>query len=220
MDEPRRAGAWIVPLAFLGAAAAYLALAWDRIPPRWPVHWDAFGRPNGWSERTPAGVYGIVALGAVLVLVVQAPLLLPLSAAEGAPAEGARRAMRPFVLATSIALSLLFSFLAIDLPLGPRLSPGTIVGLAIATIGIAAAVGVVGARRAAKGAESQGAPADGYHGVFYSNASDSRLWVPKRYGVGWTVNFAHPWAWPTLLALLAVPIAISLLAAHAAIRVR
>lgn len=29
-------------------------------------------------------------------------------------------------------------------------------------------------------------------GVIYYNRDDPDLWVPKRYGWGWTVNFAHP----------------------------
>ncbi len=51
---------------------------------------------------------------------------------------------------------------------------------------------------------------EGYHGLFYSKTNDVRLWVPKRYGVGWTVNFAHPLAWPTMLLLVGVPIALAI----------
>ena len=37
-------------------------------------------------------------------------------------------------------------------------------------------------------------------GVFYVNRQDPRLWVEKRVGIGWTLNFAHPAAgWMCLL---------------------
>ncbi|WP_294223811.1 DUF5808 domain-containing protein [uncultured Chryseobacterium sp.] len=29
-------------------------------------------------------------------------------------------------------------------------------------------------------------------GLFYYNKQDKRLFPPKRYGFGWTVNFANP----------------------------
>ena len=32
-------------------------------------------------------------------------------------------------------------------------------------------------------------------GPLYFNRQDRRLFVPQRYGYGWTVNFANIWAW-------------------------
>ncbi len=32
-------------------------------------------------------------------------------------------------------------------------------------------------------------------GIFYFNRQDRRLFVPKRRGFGWTLNFANIWAW-------------------------
>jgi uncharacterized membrane protein len=54
----------------------------------------------------------------------------------------------------------------------------------------------------------RGSRVEGYHALYYANARDSRLWVPKLSGAGLTINFAHPWAWPMFLLLLAVPIAL------------
>jgi uncharacterized membrane protein len=31
-----------------------------------------------------------------------------------------------------------------------------------------------------------------YLGVFYYNPDDPAVFVPKRLGLGWTINFAHP----------------------------
>jgi len=31
-----------------------------------------------------------------------------------------------------------------------------------------------------------------YGGFFYNNPDDPALFVPKRYGLGWTMNFGHP----------------------------
>jgi uncharacterized membrane protein len=59
-------------------------------------------------------------------------------------------------------------------------------------------------------ARSKRRPADeGWKGVFYSNPNDSALFVPKRYGIGYTLNFANPWSWVVLIivfGLVAAPI--------------
>jgi hypothetical protein len=60
--------------------------------------------------------------------------------------------------------------------------------------------------------EKQKPPEDGWKGIFYSNPDDPALFVPKRYGIGYTLNFANPWSWAVLvliLAMVAVPLILS-----------
>ena len=53
--------------------------------------------------------------------------------------------------------------------------------------------------------------------VFYVNPEDPRLWVEKRIGLGWTLNYARPAAlWITLLLIL--PALVGLAAALGRIR--
>jgi uncharacterized membrane protein len=51
-------------------------------------------------------------------------------------------------------------------------------------------------------------------GLFYVNPQDPRLWVEKRVGVGWTLNFARPAAYGVmaLLGLVMVGLALVVLA--------
>ena len=54
-------------------------------------------------------------------------------------------------------------------------------------------------------------------GLFYFNRNDPALFVEKRFGIGWTVNFANPRAWLVLGAILLfilATLAISLLIAR------
>lgn len=48
-------------------------------------------------------------------------------------------------------------------------------------------------------------------GQFYFNKNDPSIFVEKRFGVGWTNNWAHPVSWIFLIVLLAFPIVIILL---------
>src|SRR5215469_18887024 len=41
-----------------------------------------------------------------------------------------------------------------------------------------------------------------YGGFFYNNPDDPALFVPKRFGLGWTLNFGHPQSKLVLIATL------------------
>lgn len=51
-------------------------------------------------------------------------------------------------------------------------------------------------------------------GVLYHNREDSALLVPRRYGVGWTLNWGNPWSWVIIVALAAVPFVLLLVVPH------
>lgn len=46
-------------------------------------------------------------------------------------------------------------------------------------------------------------------GIFYFNPDDPAVWVEKRFGVGWTCNFARPASWLFLTAVLLIPVLIA-----------
>ena len=50
-----------------------------------------------------------------------------------------------------------------------------------------------------------------YAGFFYNNPDDPALFVPKRFGLGWTLNFGHPQARLVLIGVLVVILVTSLL---------
>ena len=44
-------------------------------------------------------------------------------------------------------------------------------------------------------------------GVFYVNRDDPSLFLPERFGVGWTVNLGRPVVWAIMAAFVAVMVA-------------
>ena len=44
-------------------------------------------------------------------------------------------------------------------------------------------------------------------GIFYFNRDDASLFLPERFGIGWTVNFARPAVWALLTALVLLIVA-------------
>ena len=184
------------PFVILGIVAAHLAAIWDTIPTRFPIHWGFDGQPNGWSTRSFAGVFGPLLLGAVICAALTAFRLVPVRSA------GRRAALRVNLVAEyAIALAIGFSVLAArELPnfrvlVFAILFPSILVAL----------LAVRFARRAPEAGVDQPQSASPWRaGVFYVNAEDPALWVPKRTGLGWTLNFAHPLAWVVMGAILAL----------------
>jgi uncharacterized membrane protein len=208
-----------VPLVVLAVSAAYLGLRWDAIPPRWPIHWDAGGIPNGWSEHTTRGVFGPLVTGAGTLALIE--LLFSYSrrrANRTAAVRPVSVATEHVVRAVSLSIALISAFIAIELPLGPPLPVGVIAAVPILIVVAALAGGAFRILRALSEVREagHGAEVEGYHAFYYANSNDPRLWVPKLSGFGWTVNFAHPWAWPVMVLIVAVPIAIVVLGAQSA----
>jgi uncharacterized membrane protein len=224
MAEPtssqRVAPAWLSPLILL-AAAAVLARRWDQIPDRWVVHWSARGIPNGWANKSPLGVYAPLLGGGLLWLIMESATAIVRARAGRDPALAAlETATTQLLRLLSVAISLLFGLLAITLPLGPHVAPGAIVVTSLGLVLGAVLIGTRGISRALERARREGHSErlKGYRGIYYSNPEDHRLWVPKLMGLGLTINFANPWAWPMMLLLAGVPIAIVILGLLASAR--
>ncbi|MES2829854.1 MAG: DUF5808 domain-containing protein [Bacteroidota bacterium] len=50
-------------------------------------------------------------------------------------------------------------------------------------------------------------------GLLYHNPRDPNIWVEKRYGFGWTLNFAHDISWVIMTLLILVPIIVTFIIA-------
>jgi len=207
---------WI-SLAALAAAGILLAVFWGDVPDRWVTHWGAHGQPDGWAMKNVAdAAFPIVlGLGTWLLFEVMALLMARGGTSSGFPPE-VMKVWATVVRAVGLAFALLFAALALALPL---LQPRSALPVAIAfplVIGVSAGGAMVWAWRETRRLRASGvAFPPGYTGIFYKNARDPRLWVPKVAGVGWTINFAHRLAWPMMLVLVGVPVAISLLVSFA-----
>jgi len=224
-------GGWplqLSPFAILAATAIYLGIRWDEIPPRFPVHWGVSGAANGWSSRTPLGVYGPLLFGAVVMAAVAISSYVALH--YGRPGHGSTarslagdfaREMGVFLLSLEFFLAVIFSFVGL-LPLIGNRDPG-VLPILIATVAMLVALIFAMSRlakhyahlHAADGASPEGGTADHWKfGVFYANRDDAALFVPKRFGIGYTLNFGHVAAWFIMALTLLVPVVLALTVMH------
>jgi uncharacterized membrane protein len=224
-------GGWLLqlsPFALLAATAIYLGFRWDDIPPRFPVHWGVSGNPNGWSVHTPMGVYWPLLFGAIVMGAVAASSYVALHFGRPVRAAAARslagdfaREMGVFLLSLEFFLAVIFSFVGL-LPLLGNRDPG-ILPVLIATVAMLAALIFAMSRlakhhasmHAAAGASPAGGAPDHWKaGVFYVNRDDAALFVPKRFGIGYTLNFGHAAAWVIMGLTLLLPVVLALTVLH------
>lgn len=233
--RPRSAhlpGGWRLqagPFLLLGAAGLYLHRRWADIPARFPIHWDLNNQPNGWSFRTPAGVYGPLIQGA-LVCLMMAGLAYALlrwtrpvriSGTGGEAESHFRRTVVLVLISVEYLIGIMFAGISL-LALKPGPPPVVaMIALPLAFVAIVVAVLVrqgQGGSRRAQGADAAGArpvgdrTADRYWkgGLIYVNRDDPALFIEKRFGVGYTINFGRPGSWVILGLIVLIPVIIGL----------
>jgi len=209
--RPRIFLAWdlLVLAGLLGLFALWRSLS-PGLPDPVPSHFDALGRVNGWTPRAqlPWMLFGLPLLLWGLLFAVGAGM----SQGMADPAKARAAALGPLRGCVGLGLWVLMgTFLAVHAEGLGILKYGAGLFVLLVLGGIAGTI-VQTTRLMA------GAP-DGEHyrwGTFYVNPEDPRLWVPKRIGIGSTLNYARPAAfWITALLVLPallIPLAILLFA--------
>lgn len=221
-----------VPLALLAAGLGCALL--PQMPARVAIHFDAAGVANDWIDRGPAAIVMPVMFIALMGIVFAACHLMAVRSKPGvsadAPAATAlgyalfTRAMTLMLLVTGLALNAVFALLPLQfagiLPVGAWIAACLVVA-AIAvgwSIWIASVYGQNGslaaARMMASGAEPASAgdtlSADDDRlwrlGIFYADENDAAVLVPKRFGIGWTLNWARPASWGIVLGFIALTV--------------
>jgi uncharacterized membrane protein len=210
-----------LPLVALGALALYLGRAWDRIPDRFPTHWNLTGVPDRWADKSPESVFSGLLLsasvGGVMWLAAWATLRwsrrIHAAGLAAAQEDRFRIAVATCLLLSSVLIVAISAWAAL-LPLRPDgAGPPSTIGL-LAGVGIfmVAIVVLLVRNRPGRVPPAPGAPVgdrteDRFWkaGLFYVNADDPALLIEKRFGIGYTLNLGHPWAWMLLTLLLGAP---------------
>jgi uncharacterized membrane protein len=226
------------PFALLVAVGGYLAAHWDRVPARVPMHWGPAGTPDRWASRGVAGVSAPLLVAAVTCgLLVGTAFMIQRFArrvdSTGAAAEREsrfRRTMLWALLGSEYFVAALQGYVSL-IPLLSRtpaptfpLVPVLVASLVFVVVLLVVLVrtGQGGTRLRGVGEERGGAVGDRTPdacwkaGLFYYNPDDPALFVEKRFGIGYTFNFANVWAWVILAAILVVPTVLAVVLAHAA----
>ncbi|MER2088830.1 MAG: DUF5808 domain-containing protein [Sporosarcina sp.] len=216
-DEMLPSIVYALPMVIAVGLIAYTATQYNSMPDMIPTHWGPNGQADAFSEKTPFSVIALL----LILLVMQGMMLainvftkqsgIKLNAAKRKTSQVQQLSFRKytswFLFMTSVLTTVLFGFLQLTtiheglgntvlmlaLPLGFALI------ILIATAIYAFKVGQGGARidvvvedESVTGITDFDEDKYWKGGIYYLNKNDPSIFVEKRFGVGWTINFGNP----------------------------
>lgn len=233
--EPERfPWAWVTPAVIVLAATVITGMVrYPHLPDPLALHYDVSGSVDRYANKSVWSAFGLVFLQALLTAGLIAMTYATFHArADLDPEDPATssRAHRDSQTLMAKALLILAACANVSILLAALLvwsaPPAPWAGLSAAAalpvvIGVGVIIGVMTQHRrrvAAALADAPGANTGLTHRdddrrssrLFYADRNDPAVLVPKRFGVGYTLNFGRPASWLILAALVAVPTLLAL----------
>jgi uncharacterized membrane protein len=212
----------ILPVLSLGSLGLWAGFHWDRLPPRFPVHFGLHGADR-WVTTTPTTVFGFLAMVACMCLLLAGLAWGIVNWTRRISTAGcnaaAERHFRRRVAQLSIVSAYFLVFPAWLTLFHPAAAAMNVWGLAMATVLVAFTVNLMrGGQGGSRATVTAGGAPVGDRtpdacwkwGLCYVNAADPSILIEKRFGVGYTLNFGNRWTW-VVLALLLAPVAAGLI---------
>lgn len=204
---------YLFPMLVTLGVIVYTAIQYPALPEQIPTHWGPSGQPDAFTTKSPISVISLP----LILLVMQGMFLMinettkrsgiKLSATSTEVSRIRQLTLRKysswFMLLISLLMTMLFSFLQLStiheglfgegmMLLFPLVFLLVILG---GTLVFAFKVGRTGKDMGVNLVEGiRDIDEDQYWkgGLFYFNKNDPSIFVEKRFGVGWTLNFANP----------------------------
>ena len=204
---------YILPILITISLGIYTVMNYEILPDQIPTHWGANGQPDAFTNKTPFTAISM----SLLLFVMQLMFLgihlgtkksgIKLSATSLQASRNRQLSLRKysswFTFFTIVGVTMLFTYLQLT-TIHPTISSditkmiipaGFLILIFIGTILLAIKVG-----RADKIESAMTELAimemdeDQYWkgGLIYFNKNDPSIFVEKRFGIGWTLNFANP----------------------------
>ena len=210
--RPRRYGdyvplVWeILPLAIIAATVAYLVPHYANAPALIPQHYGVNGEVNRYAPKS-IGTFFILVWAQLFIEVLITFMSLLVVGSKALPGEAETRFRRTWLrglVGIKVAVLLLLGIDAVIIAANvtsTTLSPWVLLAPTLVFLVVVIGGVIVLSLRTGQGGSrlSSDAPAtdrldDRYwkFGAIYVNGNDPSIFVERRFGVGWTLNFGNP----------------------------
>lgn len=209
----------LLPVAIIAGTVAYLASQYASAPAIIPTHFDVAGNPNRYAAKSIGTYFALVwtQLGIEVLFTGLSVLVVGSKAVPGRAEMRFRVAWLRTIFGIKTLIIAMLGFIA-GMTAHAAISgkrpatlfivvPLAVVGIIIVGVAVLALRTGQGGARLGPAAETATDRTDDRHwflGAVYHNRSDPAIFVERRFGVGWTLNVANPWAIITLIILIAV----------------
>ncbi|MBS3680978.1 DUF1648 domain-containing protein [Ornithinibacillus massiliensis] len=225
--------AWfIISFLITFAMITITFMFYDRIPEQIPIQYNMSGEVTNWEDKSTRILLAMPIMSLYLTLLFMFLNTMIAKAKQQISAEKPeeslqqniifRRRWSMYLIVTGIGLTLLFAFIQFSFifsvnPAILTISP--LVFTAILTLWaiiLAITTGQGGSRiKVSTGTNGEVINRDDDSnwklGIFYFNTNDPALFLEKRFGIGWTINWARPLAWSIMLGIILLAVGIPLL---------
>lgn len=227
---------YLVPMIITIGMIAYTTTQYANLPDLIPTHWGIDGTPDAFSPKTPFSAIALL----LILLVMQGMILsineftkksgIKINATNKKKSRVQQLSFRKytswFLFATVLLMTILLSFLqltTIHTNLGsPILRLGVPLGfliiIFILTALYAFKIGQSGSRLEVNIVDEEVEGVTNYDddeywkaGIFYVNKNDPSIFVEKRFGVGWSLNYGNPYGYLILFGPILIILLISFL---------
>ena len=228
--------ALLLPWIELGIFIAIGIYRYPLIPNTFPIHFGANGQPNGFATKSIESVFSVILLVGVPVNALFSIISLAILRVNpfqnpGSPVK-TRMQMSGFnrinfYLMPAIALVVNLTLFVSSAVIWGMLSSSYVFIAIIPVIAILPAIIIIGmkvgqtgwklypnANNSENGVKARNDDSFWKGGVLYFNRNDSSIMVPKRFGYGYTLNFAHPVTWILFAAPFIVLVVILTVVMH------
>ncbi|WP_217586579.1 DUF1648 domain-containing protein [Lentibacillus saliphilus] len=226
---------WYVIGFVIAIAMIVLSLVkYDAIPERFATQYDFAGNPSSWSDKSYSSVLMMPLMQVymtglfVLINVIIAKSKQQINAADAERSLQRniifRRRWSLFMIWMGNGLVALLSLpqLSLFYDINIKWSMWGIIGFSVlvvvASIVLSITTGQGGSK--VKVGDASGGDASGLDrdddeywklGIFYFNRNDPSIFIEKRFGIGWTNNWAHPVSWIFMIAVIGLAVLIPFL---------
>ncbi len=226
----------VVNVALLLVSSTIFIWLLQRLPARVPMHWNLEGRVDRWGSPSELWLmaawllFDIALLWFVAWIVSRERWALPPERAEEyAGLQRQRRALivrfvEWIILGLNVSIAAMWLMMAAACLPGYEALRGWGLGGSLALMAVAVLVPMVvyirllvrvqDRLRKVAGSDVLGTRSDGWKagGIIYYAPDDPALFVPKKIGIGTTLNFGRPVSWLIIGSLTVLPLVITLVA--------
>lgn len=219
---------FLIPFALAAATIAITLTNYDKIPDRIPMQYDFSGNVTNWTDKSLSSVLLFPILQVYLtglflfINVIIGKAKQQISAAN--PEQSIRQnvlfrrrwSMFTIIMGAGIVLLFMLTQLSFMYTINQQVLMAVPLVFAVATlvgtIVLSMTTGQGGSRVKVMGSGEKGKVInrddDRYWklGIFYFNPNDPAIFLEKRFGIGWTNNWAHPLSWLFVIVILLIAV--------------
>ncbi|WP_312472057.1 DUF5808 domain-containing protein [Neobacillus sp.] len=224
---------FVIPFLISIVAVVITLINYQQIPDRYPSHYNLSGEATDWTHKSYRSVLLMPIMQIYLTLVFLFINTIISKAKQQVSAENPEVSIRQnlifrrrwslftIIMGTALVSMFLLIQLSIIYPINQQLLMIVplvfTVGILAWTIILSITTGQGGSRIPVKTGSESGTIVnrddDRYWklGMFYFNKNDPAIFLEKRFGIGWTNNWAHPLSWIIILVILLVAVGLPML---------